>query len=62
MKRVFCSECHRPIDTKRDNVNPENRLIVCADCTMLRCAGVPKEMIQDKLPKRLSKQRKRNSR
>jgi len=58
---VYCCECHNKIDTKRDNVSPENRLIVCPDCTMNRCAGVPKEKIQDRLLRRLSKQRKRNN-
>lgn len=58
--KVYCSECFRPINTERDNVGRDNRLVVCPDCTQLRCAGVPKEKILAKLPKGNNKRRKRN--
>lgn len=52
----------KQIDSKRDNIGRDNRLVVCADCMMNRCVKVPKNKILDKLPKRLSKQRARNDR
>jgi len=60
--KVYCSECFRLINTKRDNIGRDDRIIVCSDCTQNLCAGVPNEKILDKLPKRFSKQRKRNNR
>lgn len=60
--KVYCSECFRPIDTKRNNVGRDNRLVVCPDCTQNLCATVPKDKILQKLPNGNFKQRKRNRR
>jgi len=62
MIKIFCCECHKPIDTKKHNVGRDDRLVECSDCVAIKCAGVPKEMVQDKLSKKFSKQRGRGNR
>ena len=60
--KMYCADCFRPINTKRDNVGRDNRVVICSSCTQLLCAGVPKEKILARLPNRNFKQGKRNRR
>jgi len=55
---AYCSECFRSID-KKYNVGKDNKIVICDICTMIRCAGVPKEKILARLPKGNNKWRKR---
>lgn len=57
----FCINTNCRKDLSKYKQLDFSRPIICDECTMSICAGVPEEKIQKKLPKRFSKQRKRNN-